>query len=97
MNKICGECAHYLHGQLENPCAKGNRFVGYLLENKVCWESKEGESDEATATKVCAKCGKELSVKMFYKTKLTPDHLTNVCKLCKPHHWYKEKAKRKRL
>lgn len=97
MDKICGECAHYLHGQLENPCAKGNRFVGYLLENKVCWESKEEESLEETATKVCAKCGMELPIKMFYSTRTTADHLTNVCKLCKPHHWYKEKAKRKRL
>lgn len=97
MNKICGECLHYRHGDLETPCEKGNRFCGYLRENMSCWESKEEESAEATATKVCAKCGKELSVKMFYKTRNTPDNLTNVCKLCNPHHWHKEKAKRKRL
>lgn len=88
---------HYRHGDMDTPCGKGSRFCGYLRENMSCWESEEEESAEATATKVCAKCGKKLPVKMFYKTRNTPDNLTNVCKLCNPHHWHKEKAKRKRL
>lgn len=93
MIRICGECFHYKQGELENPCQKGNRFCGYLLENKPCWESREGESQEDSMTKVCAHCGKKLPLKMFYQTRYTKDNLTAVCKLCKPYSWYKTKKK----
>lgn len=84
MERICGECIHYIHGQIENPCGKGNRFVGYLQENKHCWERAEGEADEDLVTKRCNKCGRELPLKMFFLTRRTPDGHTNVCKECKP-------------
>lgn len=94
MNRICGECCHYREGNLENPCDKGNKYCGYLIEGKTCWEAREGEADTDSLTKVCSRCGKILPLKMFYKTRLTNDKLTAECKICNPHHWHKMKAKR---
>lgn len=94
MERICGECTNYLHGQTENPCAKGNRYVGYLQQNKTCWEKTKGEVNEDSVTKICAKCGKAQPIKLFYKTKRTKDKLSNVCKVCKP---YEGKRKRKNI
>lgn len=91
MNNICGECFHYKQGEIENPCQRGNKFCGYLIENKPCWEEREGESGFNGTTKVCINCGKELPVKMFYKTKHTEDNLTPICKLCKPYQYYRNK------
>lgn len=93
MKRICGECALYRHGDIENPCEKGDRYCGYLLENKPCWKAREDdEVDEAT--KVCAKCGRELPISEFYKTKRTKDNLSNVCKICMPHPWLRRKRKK---
>lgn len=33
-------------------------------------------------TKICRKCGKELSIDNFYKDKLTEDGLRHNCKAC---------------
>lgn len=85
MKKICGECMHYLHGQLESPCGKGDKFCGYLIENKNCWEQKEGEAIGDTRKKLCPQCGKELPAAMFYKYQYTKDKLSVLCKVCKPY------------
>ena len=92
MTNICGECMHYKTGHLENPCDKNNRFCGYLKE-MPCFEEREGESIEHTLTKVCAKCGQERPVSMFYKTRTTEDKLSNLCKICKPYAGKRPKRK----
>ena len=51
MEKICYDCADYCRGQLENPCQRGNRHVGYLKENMRCWEARDKDSPETTFTR----------------------------------------------
>lgn len=85
MNRICGECMHYRHGQLESPCEKGNKYCGYLIENKNCWEQEEGEAVGDTRKKVCPQCGKELPAAKFYRYPYSEDKLSALCKKCKPY------------
>lgn len=95
MKNICYDCVHYRRGDIESPCAKSNRYAGYLKENMKCWEAKEGDIEEDSVKKVCAKCGKLLPLRMFYKKKDTPDNLSAVCRDCNPHYWFR-KLKKKR-
>lgn len=78
MEKICGECCNYIHGKLEEPCARGYRNVGYLREDMRCWGI--GEFEEPT--KVCDTCGKTLPLSKFYSTRLTKDNKSTTCKAC---------------
>ena len=84
VTNICAECKHYKTGHLINPCEKNNRFCGYLKQMQ-CFEEREDEVVEETRTKVCAKCGKTHPVSMFYRSKVTEDGLSALCKLCKPY------------
>ena len=81
----CCECIHYLHGQLNQPCAKGCSYVGYLNEGCHRWENAEGVKKPRITHKVCSVCGKSLPVSEFYRNKDNKDRLTNACKTCKPH------------
>lgn len=93
MNRICGECMHWKRGELENPCENGIKLCGYLHEDKPCWEQEEGQAVGDDRTKVCAKCGKELPVSMFYRYIFSADKLSALCKVCKPYKGKKSKAK----
>ena len=81
----CCECIHYIHGQLNQPCAKGSPYVGYLNEGCHRWENKDGLKKPRITHKVCSVCGKSLPVSEFYRSKDNKDRLTNACKTCKPH------------
>lgn len=85
MDRVCGDCANYNDGNLESPCSENNRYCGYLKENMPCWKPKEGKADVVHATKVCAKCGEALPLRMFRKTRLTDDGLSVLCINCKPY------------
>ena len=87
MDRICYNCCHYQQGQIENPCSKNPRYVGYLREGCRLWSEQERGIDENNATKRCVICGKVLPVKMFHQTKETKDGLTDACKDCKPRYW----------
>lgn len=83
MEKLCCNCVHYKHGQLENPCNAGNTKVGYL--KKGCWKWSRDENEEKEVpTKVCEKCGQVLPITQFYKYKWGKlrDGYTDVCKDC---------------
>lgn len=84
---------HWKRGELENPCENGVKLCGYLHENKPCWEQEEGEAKGEDCTKVCAKCGKELPIKMFYKYNCSPDKLSALCKVCKLYSGKRSKRK----
>ena len=87
-DRLCCNCIHYLHGQLENPCAKGMSKVGYLQPG--CWrwaKEKEGE----TPTKVCSICGHEKTLDAFTHAKGV---IQPYCKACR--FAYKESRKRKK-
>lgn len=75
-SKICGNCVHYMSGQLENPCAKNPKYVGYLREGCGSWSETE-EEYRIIKTRVCNKCGKELPMIMFTRNSF-------LCKNCKP-------------
>jgi hypothetical protein len=79
--KVCCECKHYLHGQLENPCELNNKYVGYL--RPACWEFKadNGQEDVVT-TKRCKMCGKVYSYDNFWKDCRQPDKHSPYCKEC---------------
>lgn len=81
----CCDCIHYLHGQLNQPCAKGCSYVGYLNEGCHRWENAEGLKKPRITHKVCSVCGKTLPVSEFYRNKDNKDRLTKACKVCKPH------------
>ena len=80
----CCECIHYIHGQLNQPCAKGSPYVGYLNEGCHRWENKDGLKKPRITHKICSVCGKSLPVSEFYRNKDNKDRLTNACKTCKP-------------
>ena len=80
----CCECIHYIHGQLNQPCAKGCSSVGYLNEGCHRWEDKEGLKKPRITHKVCSVCGKSLPLSEFYRNKDNKDRLTKACKTCKP-------------
>lgn len=83
MERICGECCNYIHGKLENPCARGNTHAGYLREGMRCW----GMVGDEEPTKVCDKCGRTLPISKFYVTKLTKDNRSSTCKECAGPYW----------
>ena len=92
VNKFCCDCVYYIHGQLENPCEKGCRYVGYLRQG--CHRGKANKNDHTTeATKVCCICGKELPVSEFRLSRLTKDRFTEACKECYPK-WKALKSKK---
>ena len=86
-DKLCCDCAHYLHGLLHNPCAKGMRCVGYL--NKGCWQFKEEDCEDVVLTKKCSICGEVKEITEFVYDR----GYTHYCKACKPI--YKESRRRK--
>ena len=89
-DKLCYNCIHYLHGQLENPCAKGMSKVGYLQPGCWRWESENGKGIEMT-TKKCSICGE---VKEIEKFGITKGRYNHYCKACRKI--YKESRKRKK-
>lgn len=86
-DKLCCNCIHYLHGVLENPCAKDVKSVGYLKEG--CWRwAKEKEAE--IPTKVCSICGQEKTLDAFTHAKGVIQPYCKACRLV-----YKESKKRK--
>lgn len=84
IEKYCGNCGHYLHGQIENPCPINSKYVGYLREGCPMWESEGEHKEEERSTRVCRKCGQVKHIREFS----SPNGF--VCKVCRP------KVKRKR-
>ena len=82
-NYYCCDCIHYMLGVLENPCRMSKPSVGYLRKGCELWENEKGEK-LPELTKVCKKCGQELSIKMFGKDKHSPDYHKDICKECLP-------------
>ena len=82
-NYYCCDCIHYLHGQLEQPCAKSHPYVGYLNRGCHRWEDKHGNKIPRIKSKVCKVCGQELPMKAFAMTKKTADKRADVCRECK--------------
>ena len=97
MERICGECAYYRHGDTEAPCERGSRSCGYLKENLPCFIPDEdaGKINVNEETKICGKCGQALPLKMFRKTKSTPDGYSVLCKVCKVHDTHKRIRRKK--
>lgn len=79
----CCECIHYMLGVTQDPCRLGRSCVGFLRRGCDAWENELGEKMEEL-TKVCKKCGRELPIKMFGKTRFTEDYRKDVCKECNP-------------
>ena len=77
IDKLCCNCIYYLHGQLENPCAKNSNYVGYLREG--CWRWKSEKGEDEVYMKRCSRCGEELPTTMFARYK---KQYTNLCKNC---------------
>lgn len=67
IDRICCNCIHYLHGQLESPCAKDNPNVGYLHEGCWRWQSEKGEL--VIPTKQCSVCGEVKPINKFVRFK----------------------------
>lgn len=89
IDRLCCDCVHYLHGQLENPCAKGMKCVGYLKQG--CWMFKaEGEEDTVLKRK-CSICGEFKDITSFVYSK---GEYQKYCRVCKPI--YKESRRRKK-
>ena len=87
-DRLCCNCIHYLHGQLENPCAKGMSKVGYLQPGCWRWQSEKGERE--MPTKKCSICGE---VKEIEKFTIAKGKVQDYCKACRET--YKEMHKRK--
>lgn len=89
-DRLCCDCIHYLHGQLENPCAKGHTKVGYLLEGCWRWQSKDGTEVEMP-TRKCSIYGE---VKEIDKFGIDKGRYNHYCKACRAK--YRESKKRKK-
>lgn len=79
---LCCECVFYLHGQIENPCAKGVACVGYLKQGCHWWKNEEGSTAEMP-TMICSVCGKELTIDQFNRDKAKPTGYFSYCKKCR--------------
>lgn len=80
-DRFCCDCAHYLHGQLENPCEYNVKSVGYL--RPACWRYQSIKGvDPDEPTKVCAMCGKEFLISNFRIDRRQPDKYSPYCKEC---------------
>ena len=79
---LCCECVFYLHGQTENPCAKGVAYVGYLKQGCHLWRNEDGSKAEVTK-KICSICGKELTIDKFNRDRTKPTGYFNYCKKCR--------------
>lgn len=88
-DKYCCDCAYYLHGVLENPCAKNMSCVGYLQVG--CWRWRKSKDDAADETKICSICGEEKTLDKFTLKKGVPQHYCKACRL-----EYKARRKRKK-
>ena len=88
-DKLCCNCIHYLHGQLENPCVKEVSSVGYLKEGCWRWQSEKGERE--IPTKKCSICGEVKEIEKFGITKGRYNHYCNACRKI-----YRESKKRKK-
>ena len=89
IDKLCCNCIHYLHGQLESPCAKQMRSVGYLQPG--CWRWEREENQAETPTKTCSICGETKEITEFVSDKGRYTHYCKACRLV-----YKESRKRKK-
>lgn len=89
IDKLCCNCIHYLHGQLETPCAKNVNSVGYLKEGCWRWQSEKGERE--IPTKKCSICGEVKEIDKFGITKGRYNHYCNACRKI-----YRESKKRKK-
>ena len=90
-DKLCCNCIHYLHGQLENPCAKRMSKVGYLQPGCWRWESENGKGVEMP-TKKCSICGEVKEIEKFGIDKGRYNHYCKACRLV-----YKESRKRNKV
>jgi hypothetical protein len=84
MKGLCCECIHYLHGVVNEPCAKHNKRVGYLKEGCWRWETNKDAEEKEMPTKKCAECGQVLPIEEFYANAHSKDRLSACCKKCKP-------------
>lgn len=86
-DKLCCNCAHYMHGQIESPCAKGMRQVGYLRQGCWRWQTDKEEEKEMP-TMFCPECGQHLPLEKFYQLK---GEYLPICRKCLP--WDKRRKK----
>lgn len=82
--RYCCDCVHYIPGNMEDPCARGNRKCGYLYEGCWQWKSNQNEDIE-TPTKKCIICNETLTIDKFYKSSKTADGYTDTCRNCFSH------------
>ena len=95
IDKLCCNCIHYIHGQLENPCAKNSSYVGYLREG--CWRWKAERGEEVVYMKQCSRCGEMLPITQFAKYKKA---YTDLCKSCNEkrlEEWRNERKRNKKV
>ena len=78
---LCCECVHYIHGQLETPCVKGEKKVGYLKQGCWRWQAEESEENQVPL-KGCRVCGKLLPITEFYAYPYSRDGRRYECKNC---------------
>lgn len=81
IGRVCCDCVHYQHGNLEDPCRLGDRYAGYLRSGCFRWKSYSNESVEIQK-KVCAKCGQEKPITDFGTCRKTVDKLNKLCRVC---------------
>lgn len=92
-SKLCCNCIHYVHGKYEEPCAKGNKYCGYLKEECYKWEKEPGEADRVIYKK-CSICNELLPLDKFFKRRDSKDGYSDFCKICRPQYWNERKKKK---
>lgn len=92
IGKVCCDCIHYRHGDINDPCEKGQKKCGYLHVGCWMWKSENGK-DVEMPTKVCSICGQELTIDHFYKEANKPGGYSSACKSCFS---YKDKRRKQK-
>lgn len=95
IGKVCCDCIHYRHGDINDPCEKGQKKCGYLHVGCWMWKSENGK-DVEMPTKVCSICGQELTIDHFYKEVKKPGGYSSACKSCFSYKDKRRKQKEKR-
>lgn len=77
IEKYCGNCGHYQHGQIKDPCSINAKYVGYLREGCSRWTQEEEQEESVRNSRVCRKCGQLRPLRDFVPAN------GYVCKDCK--------------
>lgn len=83
MDKICGNCHHFIMHQAHGPwCTQKRKEVSFLKSAPDECFAEPGSVEESAPTKICKRCGRALPLTAFGRHSRTKDGYQPLCKAC---------------